>query len=757
MNSLSAESSSSRALRVLLVEDVEHDAEFVEHHLREGGLECDSRRVETESEMRETIREFQPEIILSDFSLPRFDGYGALQVAREMTPDVPFIFVSGTLGEERAIAALHRGASDYILKHNLRRLVPAVNRALERAESLVDRRRQEEQLARTTRTLRLLSGINTLIVRVEDRTELFEEACRLTVAIGDYSSAIVMLKNPATAALEAVACAGRDMRLTNQLRAALSSGSTQEGGPVSRVLNTGQPYVCNALIDPAATARITSLMKAAGFESTVSLPLIVDKTVVGVLLLTAARAWAVSDEELRTLREIAANLSFALQYLQKHMAVQMLSHFDARTGLAKRALVSERLTRRLNQSSPGRGLGVGVLDLEQLSVINYSFGRHAGDLLLEHVADRLRQRIGNTELLAQLGGGTFAIVLDVAPGEDLPAVLAAHLDALFQQPFVIDGRTIPVLARSGLAVYPTDGVDASSLLENAELALREAKESGTRHRLYSAAHTTAVVARLALEHKLRKALRQQQFELHYQPKISARDQRIAGAEALIRWRDPDTGLVPPAVFLPVLESSGLIEEVGEWIVEQAVTDTEYLRLEVPDFRVAVNVSPLQFRRADFSERFLRLMRAATTTGMIIDMEITEGMLGSDAHAEIRKLQTLRAAGVRIAIDDFGTGYSSLSRLAELPIDTLKIDRSFVSRLPRDAQGRTLVATVIRLAQAFEMTTIAEGVETREQLAVLRDMQCDELQGYLISRPMPCAALVAWLRSRRGGAVTSATG
>ncbi|HWK50094.1 MAG TPA: bifunctional diguanylate cyclase/phosphodiesterase, partial [Steroidobacter sp.] len=399
----------------------------------------------------------------------------------------------------------------------------------------------------------------------------------------------------------------------------------------------------------------------------------------------------------------------------------------------------------------------GVLDLEQLSVINYSFGRHAGDLLLEHVADRLRQRIGNTELLAQLGGGTFAIVLDVAPGEDLPAVLAAHLDALFQQPFVIDGRTIPVLARSGLAVYPTDGVDANSLLENAELALREAKESGTRHRLYSAAHTTAVVARLALEHKLRKALRQQQFELHYQPKISARDQRIAGAEALIRWRDPDTGLVPPAVFLPVLESSGLIEEVGEWIVEQAVTDTEYLRLEVPDFRVAVNVSPLQFRRADFSERFLRLMRAATTTGMIIDMEITEGMLGSDAHAEIRKLQTLRAAGVRIAIDDFGTGYSSLSRLAELPIDTLKIDRSFVSRLPRDTQGRTLVATVIRLAQAFEMTTIAEGVETREQFAVLRDMQCDELQGYLISRPVPCAALVAWLRRLRSGAVTSAAG
>ncbi len=741
----SADAPSGRTLRVLLIEDVEEDAEIVIAHLRHGGLEGIFRRVYTESGMYDGLREFQPDVILSDFSLPGFDGYAALRIARELAEDVPFIFVSGTLGEERAIAALHRGAADYILKQNLKRLVPAIERALDLAATLIESRRQQEQLVRTTRTLRLLSGINTLIVRVEDRTELFEEACRLTVAIGDYSSAVAMLRNATKGTLEAIACAGRDTQLTEQLRAALSSAATQGSGPIGRVLNTGQPYVCNALVDPAATARISTLMKAAGFQSTVSLPLIVDKTVVGVLLLTSAQAWIVSDEELRTLQEIAANLSFALQHLQH----QMLSHFDARTGLAKRALLSERLALRLSSLSTDRALGVGVFDLEQFSVINYSFGRHAGDLLLEHVADRLRSRVGDTELLAQLGGGTFAIVLDMAADDSPSSLLAAHLDALFAQPFQIDGRRIPVLARSGLAVYPNDGADANSLIENAELALREAKASGTRHRLYSAAHHAAVVARLALEHKLRNALSLGQFELHYQPKIAIHDRRVAGAEALIRWRDPETGLVPPAVFLPILESSGLIEEVGEWIVAQAARDAERVRPALADFRVAVNVSPLQFRRTDFSERFLRLMRAETGSRTILDVEITEGMLVGDSNAEIRKLHALREAGVRVAIDDFGTGYSSLSRLAELPIDTLKIDRSFVLRLPRDPLGRTLVGTVIGLAKAFRMTAVAEGVETREQLTALRDMQCEEAQGYLISRPVPLETLAQWMGEGAG--------
>jgi EAL domain-containing protein (putative c-di-GMP-specific phosphodiesterase class I) len=244
------------------------------------------------------------------------------------------------------------------------------------------------------------------------------------------------------------------------------------------------------------------------------------------------------------------------------------------------------------------------------------------------------------------------------------------------------------------------------------------------------------MARLALEHKLRSALERHQFELHYQPKVGVKSRRIEGVEALIRWRDPDAGLVSPAAFLPVLEGMGLMVEVGEWVIGQAAADCQHWqRLGLPPVRVAVNISPLQLRCIDFSERFLQLAQAASDVPCGLDIEITEGMLLEDSDPQIEKLDVLRAAGVRIAIDDFGTGYSSLGRLSELPIDTLKIDRSFVCRLPHDHSGKTLVGTVIGLARAFNMNTVAEGVETHEQLSALAEMGCDQLQGYLLSKPV----------------------
>jgi EAL domain-containing protein (putative c-di-GMP-specific phosphodiesterase class I) len=249
---------------------------------------------------------------------------------------------------------------------------------------------------------------------------------------------------------------------------------------------------------------------------------------------------------------------------------------------------------------------------------------------------------------------------------------------------------------------------------------------------------------------LRSALELNQFELHYQAKVDVKTRRIEGVEALIRWRDPESGLVAPAAFLPVLEATGLIIDVGDWVLRQAVADCQrWSQQGLPKVRIAVNISPLQLRRAGFSRRFLELIGSWSAAEYGLDIEITEGVLLEDSAVEVAKLAELRAAGVRIAIDDFGTGYSSLSRLSALPIDTLKIDRSFVNRLPNDVSGKALVSTIITLARAFNMTVVAEGVETVEQLEMLSQMGCDQVQGYLLSRPVTGEQFCALLTRDNG--------
>ncbi len=725
-------------IRILLVEDEPTEAELTIRHIRKSGIPCIWHRVDTEPALRDALRDFRPNIILSDFTLPRFTGLAALVTAQEVAPDVPFIFVSGTIGEERAIQALRRGAVDYVLKSNLSRLAPAIIRALDDADARLERRRQEAQIARLTRVLRMLSGINGAVLRTRDGSELFTEACRLAVTVGGYSTAIVLLPNPTTRTVQPIACSGVDTEATDIVRSAINESLGRETSIPNYVLRTGTAFVCNDTAELTGTACFPEMMLLAGFRSIVALPLLIDKTAIGVLMLTATDAGTLSDEELQMLREVAANLTFALQYQQKDNTVRFLSHFDAHTSLAKRSLFCERVERVLARPANRRvRRAVAVVDVEKLSVINDSFGRHTGDLVLQHVADRLRRHFHDTELLAQFGGGTFAFAVDVIGNAAEPmATLQGHLAAVFGRPFEIEGREIPVTVKSGLALYPEDGKEAAGLVQNAEAALRSARTSGQRHLHFSLEQHSEVVARLALEHKLRTAIERQQFELHYQPKVSLGSRRIEGVEALIRWRDPGSGLIAPGAFLPLLESTGLIIEVGDWVLEQAARDCQHWqRLGLPAIRVAVNISPIQLRRPDFAKRFLQITAPWANAACGLDIEITESTLFDDCAAEVNKLKLLRTAGIRIAIDDFGTGYSSLSRLSDLPIDTLKIDRSFINRLPDDGLGKTLVSTIISLAHVFGMSVVAEGVETEGQLGMLRELGCDQVQGFLLGKPV----------------------
>jgi diguanylate cyclase (GGDEF)-like protein len=726
-------------VRILFVEDMPQEAELALNHLKRAGLSCVPLRVDTEAALRRALGEFEPHLILSDFSLPAFDGMSALSIAHEVAPDIPFIFVSGTIGEERAIEALLCGAVDYVLKSNLARLAPAVRRALAEVSARRERRQQKAHIARLDRVLRMLSGVNALVVRIRDRSELVRETCRLAVSIGGYSTAIVAMTTPGAFGLQPVAWNGIDEKVTRDLCTAVADSSARETGIIGRVMRTAEPFVCNDTTNLETTAQFSSLMLAAGLYSVVALPLVIDNSVVGTLVLTARDSGAVSDEELRMLREVSGNLSFALQYLQQDTKVRFLSHFDPQTGLAKRTLFCDRLNRLLNRPEGRQARhAVFVIDIERLSLINDSFGRRTGDLLLQHVAERLKGRFPQTDHLAHLGGGTFAILRnrESRSGDEMMAAARELAASLFGEPFSIEQQEIPVAVRSGFALYPEHGKDANTLVQNAEAALRSARAQGERQLHFSPEQHSALLGRLALEHKLRVALERRQFELHYQPKVNVVSRRIEGVEALIRWRDPEAGLVSPASFLPLLESTGMIADVGDWVIEQAAKDCQcWMQKGLPPVRIAVNIAPMQLRLPSFVATFLSATRGWSTIASGLDIEITEGALNEDSAPEVRKLRLLRSAGVKIAIDDFGTGYSSLSRLSSLPIDTLKIDRSFVTPLPQDP-GRILVKTVISLARAFNLTTVAEGVEKQEQLDFLWQAGCDQSQGYLHSRPVP---------------------
>jgi diguanylate cyclase (GGDEF)-like protein len=746
-------------IRVLFVEDQEHEAELATTQLQRAGLRCITQRVDTEPTLRAALQQSIPDVILSDFTLPQFGGLAALEIAQELAPEVPFIFLSGTIGEERAIDALRRGAVDYVLKENIARLAPAVRRALADVAERDKRRQQERLIARLNRVLRVLSGVNGLLLRVRDRNELLKEICRLAVSVGGYAAAVGSSKIPGATSLQPVAWSGAEPPVLQMLRAQIEESASRDSSIVGRVMKTGEVFVCNdtARLDPQVNFH--SLLVGAGLGSFVALPLVVDKTSIGLLFLAARDPGVASEEELSMLREVGGNLSFALQYLQKETTVKFLSHFDPQTGLAKRGLFCDRLARLIAAAGRSRTrYAISVLDVEHLSVINDSFGRRTGDLLLQHVADRLKRRHPNTEGLAHFSGGTFAMVreLGVSTVDQMLTESRQQTAALFNEPFKIEQRSIPVAVRSGFAVFPDDGTEANVLVQNAEAALRNARSKGEHQFHYDARRHSQAVSELALEHKLRQALDRNEFELHYQPKVNVVTRRIQGVEALIRWRSPEDGLQPPATFLPLLEATGLAIDVGDWVVRQAARDCCAWRAAgLPPTRVAVNISPLQLQLPDFVQNFIEVQKPWTTPRWGLDIEITEGALLADAEPEIRKLQLLRNTGVRVAIDDFGTGYSSLTRLSSLPIDTLKIDRSFISQVVKSAAGDTLVKTIVGLARAFKMLTVAEGVETQEQLDFLWQVNCDQSQGFLHSRAVTAPEFATMLLQGKGGLVLPA--
>ena len=457
-----------------------------------------------------------------------------------------------------------------------------------------------------------------------------------------------------------------------------------------------------------------------------------------VALCSLALAWALVASMRRAVRKAEEHLHF-------------LAHVDSVTALPNRHEFNERLSSALEQADRNEtAVGLLLLDLDNFKVVNDTLGHDCGDILLKLVAERLRETLRSTDIICRIGGDEFVIIVEPSEQEaEVEAVARKILDAL-TAPFALGGHQLYVSASIGVSLYPRDARDAGTLTRSADTAMYHAKHQGKNgFAVFQAAMDERAQKRLKLEANLRRALDRGELELHYQPQIDLRSGRVVGVEALARWQCAELGQVSPAEFIPVAEESGIIVPLGRWVLTSACRQAAAWRdaglLDTIE-HVAVNLSARQTRDGALMDDISALLAETGLPARLLELEITEGVLMENVNANLDLLHSLQAAGIHLSIDDFGTGYSSMSYLKRFPIDQLKIDRSFVHDVPGD--GEAIATAIIAMAHSLGMTVVAEGVETGDQLAFLREAGCDIMQGYYFARPMPVAELTALLRQRR---------
>jgi diguanylate cyclase (GGDEF)-like protein len=740
------------AASILIVDDEPQNRRLLEILLQPEGYV--TRSAPGGAEALASVALQAPDLILLDYMMPGMDGceVAARLKADPATSSIPIIMVTAHIDRTARLAGLKAGAEEFLTKPVDRAELWLRVRNLLRLKDLADFQRNhglflEKQVqARTADVLRLnrvyatLSGINSLIVRVHSRDELFREACRIAIDCGGFKLAWIGIVDADAQNLLPLASAGAEPEFLAfiQKRFSLREDLPAGGTHTARAVREKKAVVTNEIDGETTICRASDRLER-GFRSTAVLPLLIRDRAVGVLALYSDEGSFFDAREMKLLTELAGDIAYAIDNIDKQERLDYLAFYDALTGLANRTLFLERVSLYLRSAAAGgHKLAVYLVDLERFKNINDSLGQTAGDALLQQVADWLTHNAGDANLVARVGSDHFAVVMpEVRHDAGVARLLEKAMAAFLEHPFRLNDAVFRVATRVGVALFPEGGANADTLFKNAEAALKKAKAGGDRYLFYTQTMTATVAGKLTLENHMRRALDNGEFVLHYQPKFNLASGQLTGTEALIRWNDPRTGLVPPGRFIPVLEETGLIYEVGRYALRTAIED--YLRWRKAGLhavRIAVNVSPLQLRNRGFIDEIKRAIGIDLHAASGLELEITENLIMEDVRHSIASLESIRAMGITVAIDDFGTGFSSLSYLARLPVDTLKIDRSFVTEMITGLQGHALVSTIISLAHSMKLKVVAEGVETDEQSRLLKVLKCDEMQGFLLSKPLP---------------------
>jgi diguanylate cyclase (GGDEF)-like protein len=614
----------------------------------------------------------------------------------------------------------------------------------------LDHREREKRLQRLRRIRDVLSAVNAAIVRLRDGDELCREACRIAVASGGFVNAFVADVDLRLRRLSLRSFLGRSER--GSVEAVLArrlADPRRDPGIIELSVCTKRPAVkrVSTAEDPGDGWAGRDGLRAAG-----SFPIVIDGECNTAIVFETDTADYFDAEGIELLTNLTNNVAFGLSFLEKQRRVDYLSYYDTLTDLPNRTLFYDRLGHDIAASGKaGKSVALAIVDLLRFSDLNNTLGEHVGDQALRAIAARLRSAVENGHV-ARVGGDKFALYVPMIDGlHPLADLLGEDGLLAFAEPFDVAGHVVPIAARAGCAVFPADGASPEELFRNAETALSNAKASASGYSFYAPDFNVRLARKLELEARLRRALDEHQFVLYYQPKVCVARRELAGFEALLRWHDPERGLVPPNEFVPLMERNGMIVPAGRWVLEEAARQYDaWQRAGLRPPRIAVNLSAVQLHHPRLVDHVREAIgRYRHDCGL--DLEVTESMLLENSAAAINTLEALRALGPELSLDDFGTGYSSLSYLQRLPLNALKVDRSFISGMVGDRRKMTIVSTIVSLGRALNLTVIAEGVESESEAAFLRSLQCDQFQGYLFSRPLPAEEASRFLRdaSRRG--------
>lgn len=632
----------------------------------------------------------------------------------------------------------------------------AAPRFIALARDITARKTAEQKLERMMQLHVALSQYNQAIIHCRSEDDLFPLICRDSVISGGFKMAWIGLVDQAQQRVIPAASFGDGREYLDGIDISTLANQPAGQGPTARAIRENSPFWCQDFQHDPATAIWHERGAHFGWGSSAALPLTCNGSVVGVFNVYDGKPDAFDEAAKNLLVKMALDISFALERFAHERVrtkaaatIERLANFDSLTGLPNRVLLKDRTQQAIAGASRlNQGLALMFLDLDHFKNINDSLGHVVGDQLLCEVALRLQNSIREQDTAARWGGDEFVLLL---PDTTIAGAthVAEKLMAALSSPYQLDHHELNSTSSIGIALYPVDGSDFETLAKAADTAMFRAKQDGRNAFRFFTAELEARSKRfLELENALRQALRRNEFFLHYQPQIALADARVIGAEVLVRWQHPVLGLVSPGEFIAIAEMSGQILDLGAWVMREAIHQAKaWQDAGLPPITIAVNLSAAQFRQPHLAEQVHALLTETGLPPQCLELEITESLAMENPQAAIETINTLRAQGVTFSIDDFGTGYSSLAHLKRFKVSKLKIDQSFVRDIASDADDRAIVTTIIALARNLGFTTIAEGVETQEQLDYLHQHGCKEVQGYFFSRPIPAAEFEAFVRTR----------